>query len=126
VILRLPRQRFRQLFETDSTFRECVVVALAAELRRATTNIGELHFLDLPGRLALRLAALARESSPEETANVAIPSGYSQADLAAMIGGTRQTVNRCLAVLAKAGLVQMQGRQIVVIDVAALEARAGW
>ena len=50
----------------------------------------------------------------------------SQSDLAAMVGATRQSVNRALADLARDGLIQVDGRQITVNDVVALESRGGF
>ena len=126
VLLRLPGSAFRELFESDTRFRECVVNALAEEVRRMTRNVGELHFLDLHGRLASRLVRLARESQPGHERDAAIDARYSQGDLASMVGATRQSVNRALADLSDEGLIQVDGRQITVPDVAALEARAGF
>jgi CRP-like cAMP-binding protein len=126
VLLRLPGPAFRELFETDSKFRDCVAIALAEEVRRMTRNVGELHFLDLHGRLASRLARLARESQPGDDRDAAIDTRYSQSDLASMVGATRQSVNRALADLSEEGLVRIEGRRITVTDVPALEARAGY
>jgi CRP/FNR family transcriptional regulator, cyclic AMP receptor protein len=126
VTLKLPGSAFRDLIQTHSEFRDGVLLGLTAELRRATRNLGELHFLDLPGRLASRLAILAHEAAPGAERDVTIDKRYSQGDLAAMIGGTRQSVNRCLAELSEQGLVRLEQRRITVVNVAALEARAGW
>ena len=41
--------------------RDALLASLAGELRRLTTHVAELHFLDLTGRLAARLARLAEE-----------------------------------------------------------------
>jgi CRP-like cAMP-binding protein len=124
--LQLPGSAFRDLFENHREFRDGVMLALSGELRRATKNLGELHFLDLPGRLASRLVMLARETSPRVDRDVAIDKRYSQADLAAMIGGTRQSVNRGLADLRNAGLIRLDHRTITIVDVAALESHADW
>ena len=42
--------------------REALLATLAAEVRRLTHHVEELHFLDITGRLASRLARLAAES----------------------------------------------------------------
>ena len=41
--------------------RDALLASLAAELRRLTNHVEELHFLDITGRLASRLARLAAE-----------------------------------------------------------------
>jgi CRP-like cAMP-binding protein len=92
-------------------------------LRRLTQQLGELHFLDLPGRLATRLARLARARDPDAT-SVTLDWPYTQSELASMIGGARQTVNRLLGELVAAGLVRLEGETLVVPDVDAL-LRAG-
>ena len=42
--------------------RDALLATLAAEVRRLTHHVEELHFLDITGRLASRLARLAGES----------------------------------------------------------------
>jgi CRP/FNR family transcriptional regulator/CRP/FNR family cyclic AMP-dependent transcriptional regulator len=126
VTLQLPGAAFRDLLESHREFRDGVLMALSAELRRATKNLGELHFLDLPGRLASRLVMLAREAAPGVDHDVVISNRYSQGDLAAMIGGTRQSVNRGLAELRSEGLIRHDQRSITIVDVPALEAKANW
>jgi CRP-like cAMP-binding protein len=123
---RLPGRAFRELVENDPEFRHSVLVGLADGLRRASRNVGELHFLDVRGRLASRLAALARGVDPAGERNVPLDRRFSQSDLAAMVGATRQSVNRALADLEREGLIEVDGRQITVKDVAGLESRGGF
>ena len=59
--LALPRDQFRALVASEPAIRDALLAALAGELRRLTTHVAELHFLDLTGRLAARLARLAEE-----------------------------------------------------------------
>ena len=48
--------------------RDHVLEELAHELRRLTNHVEELHFLDIAGRLAARLARLAEEQGSPPTA----------------------------------------------------------
>ena len=43
--------------------RDALLATLAAEVRRLTHHVEELHFLDITGRLASRLARIADESA---------------------------------------------------------------
>lgn len=113
-ILVLRRDAFEQLIDTDRSLRMALLAGLAGELRRLTGHVEELHFLDLPGRLASRLVRLAREQSPGATGEVTLPWPYTQSDLAAMIGGTRQTVNRLLADFAEQQLI-LQEKDVLII-----------
>ena len=60
----LRRDRFDELVENEPQLRRALFSALVTELRRLTGHVEELHFLDLPGRLASRIVRLARESQP--------------------------------------------------------------
>ena len=91
----LSRDLFHQLLDRDPRLRDSLLAGLARELRRLTGQVEELHFLDLAGRLAMRLARLARDADPEAN-EVKLDWPYTQTDLAAMIGGTRQSVNKLL------------------------------
>ena len=124
--LRLPRKPFNDLLETDRAFRQGVFLALARELRRATSHLGELHFLDLCGRIASRLAEVAKTTGPGPTGEIRLPGRRSQADLASMVGGSRQRVNAHLGELVEGGMIRLEGREIVILDLAALEQRGQW
>jgi CRP-like cAMP-binding protein len=119
----LPGAELRQLMDADTTLRDAMFASLAAGFRRLTTQVEELHFLDVPGRLATRLSRLAAEVDPDAN-EVVIPWPYNQSDLAAMIGATRQSVNRVFNELVDAGLVRRGQGTLVITDVAALR-RAG-
>lgn len=120
----LPRSVFRDLLETHPDLRDALFAALTHLLRRLTRHVEELHFLDLAGRLAARLAQLARQSDPRANGGVALDWPYTQSDLAAMIGGTRQSVNRLLSELIDDGLVRLETERLVITNLAALERRA--
>jgi CRP/FNR family cyclic AMP-dependent transcriptional regulator len=115
-VLVLRRDVFEGLIDTDRGLRIALLAGLAGELRRLTGHVEELHFLDLPGRLASRLVRLAREQAPDTVGEVALAWPYTQSDLAAMIGGTRQTVNRLLADFADQGLIRQEKDTIVIPD----------
>lgn len=120
----LHRDPFERLLDTDRTLRMALFAGLTAELRRLTGHVEELHFLDLPGRLARRIVRLAQEAQPGASGAVILEWPYTQSDLAAMIGGTRQTVNRLLADFTGQGLIRFERDTLIVPDVAALERAA--
>jgi len=113
----LRRDTFESLIDQDRSLRYALFAGLAAELRRLTGHVEELHFLDLPGRLAARLVRLAREADPGAHGEVRLPWPYTQSDLAAMIGGTRQTVNRLLNDFEDQGLLKVEKEIVVIPDV---------
>jgi CRP/FNR family cyclic AMP-dependent transcriptional regulator len=122
--LMLPREQFLSLLATDASLRAAVLGHLAAELRRLTTHVADLHFLDLTGRLAARLARLAEgrgERRPDGSVRLDAPT---QGDLASMVGATRQSVNKLLGEFAQEGLIRLEGDGIVIPDMEALAARS--
>lgn len=120
----LGRSTFEQLVDQEPGLRKALFAGLVAELRRLTGHVEELHFLDLPGRLASRLARLAREADPDASGEVRLNWPYTQSDLAGMIGGTRQTVNRLLNDLAERDLVRFEKDFVVIPNLERLEQAA--
>jgi len=114
--LALRRDAFQTLIDTEPALRDALFAGLAAELRRLTGHVEELHFLDLPGRLASRLVRLAREQQPGAVGEVRLDWPYTQSDLAAMVGGTRQTVNRLLSDFVARGLIRVDKDALVIAD----------
>jgi CRP-like cAMP-binding protein len=122
--LSLARAPFHQLLDDDRGLRIALLSGLAAELRRLTGHVEELHFLDLAGRLAMRLVRLARDRDPNANGEVHLEWPFTQSDLAAMIGGTRQSVNKLLSQLVDDGLLLIEHETLVIKDVRVLAERA--
>jgi CRP-like cAMP-binding protein len=120
----LPRAVFVGLLDTLPGLRDALLAGLAYELRRLTGHVEELHFLDLAGRLAMRLTRLAREESPDAHGRIRLDWPFTQSDLAAMIGGTRQSVNRLLSGLIMEGLISISPDGLVITDLDELARRA--
>ncbi len=117
----LPRDRFYQLVDDVPAIRHQVFVALAHELRRLTNHVEELHFLDIAGRLAARLARLAEEhGTAGERGEIRLDGPITQGELAAMVGSTRQSVNKLLGYLIADGLIRVDRDAIVILDMPGL------
>ncbi len=114
----LPRDRFRELIATEAGVRDALLASIAGELRRLTTHVEELHFLDITGRLAARLVRLSQEGGVAHAGDgsIQLRRNLTQGDLAAMVGCTRQSVNKLLGQFADDGLVRLDRGGIVVID----------
>src|SRR3989304_2966138 len=122
--LSLARAPFHQLLDADRGLRVALLSGLAAELRRLTQHVEELHFLDLAGRLVMRLVRLARDRDAMAEGEVRLDWPFTQSDLAAMIGGTRQSVNKLLSQLVDDGLLVIEHETLVIKDLHALAERA--
>jgi CRP/FNR family transcriptional regulator, cyclic AMP receptor protein len=121
----LPRDRFRDLIATEAGVRDALLASIAGELRRLTQHVEELHFLDITGRLAARLVRLAEEGgSPTDDGALRLRANLTQADLAAMVGCTRQSVNKLLGQFTEDGLIRQEREGIVVTNLPGLVATA--
>jgi CRP-like cAMP-binding protein len=121
----LPRDRFRELVNGHPQLRDALLAALAGELRRLTRHVEELHFLDIEGRLAARLARLADEDGASaDGGTIRLDLPFTQGDLAAMIGCTRQSVNKLLSLFVDEGMIRMERDAIVILDRQRLERAA--
>jgi len=120
----LRRDEFERLVDEDPNLRRALFAGLVGELRRLTYHVGELHFLNLPGRLALRIVRMAREADADAHGEIRLSWPFSQSELAGMIGGTRQTVNRLLAEFSAEGLVRIEKETLIVPDLDRLERAA--
>lgn len=117
----LRRDQFLALIDADRSLRHALLASLAYEVRSLTAHVHDLHFLDLPGRLARRILREAANAPRDSTGAIRLPWPYTQAELAGMIGGSRQSVNRVLSELASQGLVRVEKDSLVIPDEAALE-----
>ena len=113
----LPRERFRELIAEEPAVRDALLASLAAELRRLTTHVEELHFLDITGRLAACLVRLAADGgTPAGDGGIRLRTSLTQGDLAAMVGSTRQSVNKLLGQFSADGFLRVERDAIVVTD----------
>ena len=119
----LPRDRFRELIATEAGVRDALLASIAGELRRLTTHVEELHFLDITGRLASQLVRLAQDGgTPLADGSLRLRTNLTQADLAAMVGCTRQSVNKLMGQFTDDGLIRLERDAIVVTDLDGLGA----
>ena len=121
----LRRDAFDRLVDAEPALRRALLAALAAEIRRLTAQVQDLHFLDLPGRLAHHLLReIDRLERTQPGDEVRLPWPYTQGELAGMIGGSRQSVNRLLADFVAQGLLRFEGDDLVIPDARRLAAAA--
>jgi CRP/FNR family transcriptional regulator, cyclic AMP receptor protein len=121
----LRRDAFDRLVDTEPGLRRALLSSLAGEIRRLTAQVEDLHFLDLPGRLARHLLrAIDGDESAAGTDEKRLPWPYTQGELAGMIGGSRQSVNRLLADFVAQGLLRFEGDDLVIPDPRRLAAAA--
>jgi CRP/FNR family transcriptional regulator, cyclic AMP receptor protein len=114
-VLRLDRRALAPFLEQNTIVKDRVLERLASNSRWQTMVISSLATRPLTERLVLRLLELV-DSSPESVAGRAATPKISQSNLAAMVGVSRENVNRALAVLISDGAIRQEGGRYVLVD----------
>jgi CRP/FNR family cyclic AMP-dependent transcriptional regulator len=117
--LELGRADLLELLHTHPGFLDAVLRSLGGLVRRLSDQAADHMLLDFAGRVAKTLAGL---SGPPPGPHVV---RLSQTRLAELAGGTRQSLNQVLGAFATRGWVRVEGRSVVVEDLAALRRRGG-
>jgi CRP/FNR family transcriptional regulator, cyclic AMP receptor protein len=112
-LLVLRRADFREHIAAHPRTALRAFTELARRLRRADELIGDLALLDVVARLTRKLRQLAAADGERVEAGVVIRRRPTQAELAAMIGCSRETVSRALGELAHRGLLRLRGKGIL-------------
>src|SRR5512138_1222504 len=112
-LLVLSRRDFQAHIERHPRTALRVLRELSRRLRRADGVIGNLALLDVYGRLAGKLRELAATEGEETVDGVVVRQRPTQAEIAATIGTSRETVSRALAEFARRGWLTMSGKRLL-------------
>lgn len=124
-LLWLDRATFQASVETMPGLALNLLRLLSARLRQANERIQILATLDVAGRVARQLAAFADAYGvPAPASGVRIPLRLTQADLADIVGASRERVNQAMVELKQRGIVAVDAEhRVTVLDRAGLERR---
>jgi CRP/FNR family transcriptional regulator, cyclic AMP receptor protein len=124
----MDRASFQASLRSMTPLANNLVRLLAQRLRFANEQIQALCTLDVPGRVARQILALAdRYGHPEpgtppgSPAPVKIPLRLTQSDLGEVVGASRERVNQAIGELKQNGYIRVDGNhRIHVLDRQAL------
>jgi CRP/FNR family transcriptional regulator/CRP/FNR family cyclic AMP-dependent transcriptional regulator len=119
--LTLHRTDFRRFIGSNPDFAMHVLQSMAHNIRRLNSQLSDIFFLDLPGRLARTLLRLADQHGRPVEDGILITLSLTQTDLAEMTGATRVSINKALGRFRRAGWVGANGRHFTILDREALE-----
>jgi CRP-like cAMP-binding protein len=119
-LLVLRRDDFRACLEESPFIALGLLTAMSQRLRQADEKIGGLVLLDVNGRVARLLLALADEHDGSH-----IPRKLTHHTIAQMIGSSRETVSRAMREFAERGFVEVTRQRIRIIGREYLEQLAG-
>lgn len=112
-VLALTRATLLDVMRERPALAESLLRSLGGVVRRLTEQASDLVFLDLHGRVAKLLVALADERGLTQGAEILLDLHMTQSDLAGMVGGSRQSVNQILRSFERRGYIEFRGRQVL-------------
>jgi CRP-like cAMP-binding protein len=122
-LLVLPRDDFtRFLFEVPAVAVN-MLAALSRRFRRTDRLVHDAAFSDVRTRVTRVLVELADTRGKPVDGGVAIGPRLTQADLATMVGVTRESINKCLRALATQGLLRHERGRLVILHIDKLRAQ---
>jgi len=119
-VLFISRKDFQAFCREHPDVALKVIAVVGARLRRLVGIIEELSFTTVRQRLISTILRLAQASRLRSKEGIHIELTKSHQDLAAELGTVRELVSRNLSRLQAEGFLEVEGRQIVVKDLAGL------
>jgi CRP/FNR family cyclic AMP-dependent transcriptional regulator len=120
-LLWMGRRDLRDALRTMPVLGFNALRLLARRLRVANARFQALATLDVPGRVAVQLLALAEEYGHPAAGGTEIPLRLTQSDLASMVGASRERVNQVLVGLRRRqALASSASGRFVILDAEAL------
>lgn len=97
---------------------------IGERMKRVEARVESLVFRNVRSRLAKVLLELGEDFGTREDSRLVVELGMSQAQLATLIGATRQSVSSTLAEFRQAGLVEQRGASLA-LEAEGLRREAG-
>lgn len=117
-VVELEYEPVRRILREQPDLLWIIVRLLVTRLRATDEALTDAVFLDVPARTAKRLLELAGDAD-----SFTLP--LTQEELAAMVGASRERVNKAIATFIRLDWLELQGRnRYRIVDRAALEDRA--
>ena len=106
----LDRKDFLEFLKTSPQACIDIIVSLCKSLRRVSTHLEEVSFLNVSGRVARNLISMS--------AGVGFPStcAISQEELAKVVGASRVMVNKILNSFVELGFIAVARKKITILN----------
>ena len=113
-LLALDREAFQTHLVAHPSTALGILAEMSRRLRHADEVIGNLALLDVYARVAGAIRDLAQKQGEPVDGGLLIKERPTQQEMAGLIGTSRETVSRALNDFTRRGLLEMQGKQILV------------
>lgn len=116
IVTEIPLEMFSELLVSDAKLAFKYASIIGERRRALETKLEHLVFRDVPAKLAALLLELGVEYGVETEDGVQIGVKITHQEMANLIGSTRETISLTLAQFRKKGLLDLQGRSVVLRD----------
>ena len=111
VLLQVERTHFMSMLRGSTDLCLRLMSSLCERIRRTSLYLEEVVMLDLPQRLWQHLRRMAAEHGVPAKGG----TGMWQGDIAALVGASREAVNRQLKTWESEGLIATQGGHLLIV-----------
>jgi CRP-like cAMP-binding protein len=116
LVWKIPASVFQALLGQRPDLVIEVTRQIGERLKRIESRLENLVFRDVRSRVAHILLELAEDFGREDGGGIELDVEFTQAELATLVGSTRQTVNASLRELETDGAIGRHGRHVVLIQ----------
>jgi CRP/FNR family transcriptional regulator len=120
-LLYLPKREFLDLCRHNSAVSFAVIRTLAWRFRYLTSLVEELSLKEVSHRLARFLRDRAMKSGVRTRRGIEFPLEETNQEIGAEIGTVRDLVSRNLRRFVDRGIIRLERRKVIVLDMAELE-----
>ncbi len=124
ILLFVPKREFVELCQRNSKMAFAIIRALAWRFRYMASLVEELSLKEVSHRLARFLRNRALELGVRTQQGVEFPLEETNQQIAAEIGTVRDLVSRNLRRFVDRGIIKMERRKVLVLNMADLEEQA--
>lgn len=121
-LLVLPREHCLEMMTRHASLGLALIHVLCERLRDTSLGLERVATQRLASRMAHLFLKLASDYGRPREDGLVVPMRLSQGEIAAMVAGTREAVNKQLAEWRQAGVLAMDRGQVVIHDATALAA----
>lgn len=115
----LSREHFQEALQTIPILAQNMLRILSGRLRLTTDHFQTIASLDIPGRIAHQLLAIAEIYGEMQPEGIYIPIRLTQGDISELVGASRKRVNQVIVALKRDGVLSIDAQSHILIHDAA-------
>jgi CRP/FNR family transcriptional regulator, cyclic AMP receptor protein len=115
-LFRIEKSSFLECLQNNSDLCFGILQVLCERLQMADSEISNLTFRNLPGRIVYKLFELAEQFGEQSNEGTLIKLSVTHYDLADMVGTNRESVSKYISRFKKEGSIDINQKNITILD----------